>query len=90
MKTRILIMLVVCLLVVGAAVASELISIDWYVFGGGGGSVSNGTTEIESTIGQPVVGGVSEGKLVLCSGYWCGSDGIYIAPKYIYLPLVMK
>ena len=90
MKTRILIALVVCLLLAGATLAGELSSIDWNVIIGGGGSISNGTTELVTTIGQPVVGMVSEEKYILCSGYWCGSEDMYIVPQYIYLPLVMK
>jgi hypothetical protein len=91
MKTRIFLLLAACLLLAGVALASEMPSLDWNVIGGGGGYLKAGTTVINATIGQPVVGEVSTSKLDLCSGFWCGSDDVYNPPKItIYLPVVMR
>lgn len=57
----------------------------------GGGLVSQGGINLETAVGQPVVGAVANGA-VLCSGYWCGADappitgGMYA----LYLPTLSK
>ena len=58
----------------------------WYVLGGGGGRVTNGSVVLEGTLGQSVAGTVSQAPLEMCSGYWCGG----VSGSHIYLPMVKK
>jgi hypothetical protein len=93
MRSRIIILLVACLLLTGVALASGIPSVDWNVIGGGGGSVVADSTGIQGTIGQAVVGVVADenDKYEICSGFWCGSEDVYDPPKVnIYLPLVVR
>jgi hypothetical protein len=91
MRTRFFLLILACLLLAGVALASGVPSVDWNVIGGGGGYLKADTTVLNTTIGQAVVGEVSDGKLGLCSGFWCGSDDIYNPPDiHIYLPLVLR
>lgn len=91
MKTRIFLLLGACLIIAGVAMAAELPSLKWYVIGGGGGPMVNGKTEINGTLGQPVVGLVSEGKYSLYAGYWAGVEDVYLpADEYIFLPLIRR
>jgi len=91
MKTRIFLVLGACLLITSIALAAGLPSVKWYVIGGGGGPVVNGKIEMNGTIGQPVVGWVSEGDLGLYSGYWPGVEDIYLPlEENVYLPLIIR
>ncbi len=83
-----IILLVLCaLLLMGSRwKAITTTTIDWYVRGGGGGQVSNGSLVLEGTAGQALAGSASQDSTQLCSGYWCGSE--YTYP--LYLPLVKR
>jgi hypothetical protein len=48
-----------------------------YVIGGGGGHSEVGNHTLEGTVGQGVVGTVSNSPYKLCAGFWCG---IYYLP----------
>ncbi len=51
-----------------------------------GGQVSAGNVQLQSAIGQPLAGSVSNGNLALCSGFlWCATDD-----TSVYLPLIVK
>jgi hypothetical protein len=90
MKTRILILVVTCLIITGIAFAADLPELNWYVFGGGGGPVSAGKYWMDGTIGQPIVGRVSGEKHELYAGYWVGVEGIFNPmDENIFLPLIL-
>jgi uncharacterized protein YjeT (DUF2065 family) len=58
----------------------------------GGGEISSGELRLQTSIGQPVVGAVSNETYELCSGLICGSGapGLNIVLQKVYLPLVEK
>ena len=88
-KTRITLgaLAIASLLLVGVALAApNSPSIDWRVIGGGGGSASAGSTSVNGTIGQAVVGAHTSAPYELCAGFWCGAGTKHRA----YLPLVLK
>jgi hypothetical protein len=90
MKTKLAIsLLIVCALLLMGSVwkAPNTSEIFWYVLGGGGGRVTNGSITVEGTLGQPVAGFVSQSPLELCSGYWCGAG---VSSYQVYLPLVLR
>lgn len=66
--------------------AAGIPGIDWYVFGGGGGSATGGDYSLSGTIGQPLAGLDSDGDLELCSGFWCK----VLAPLRILLPIIFN
>jgi hypothetical protein len=93
MKTKLIIaMLIICsLLLMGSgwkAITST--SVRWYVLGGGGGKVTNGSLVLEGTTGQSVAGEVNEDLTGLCAGYWCGSEQIYEYIYPLYLPVIKR
>lgn len=46
-------------------------SVDWYKISGGGGASSNGTYQVNGTIGQPDAGGApSGGNFSVTGGFW--------------------
>ncbi len=58
----------------------------WHVIAGGGGRNTVENTTLRGTIGQAVVGEVSNTGHQLCSGFWCGA----MVDHHIYLPLVLR
>ncbi|MEJ2734920.1 MAG: hypothetical protein P8189_15360 [Anaerolineae bacterium] len=78
--------LLACLLVAGVAQAYRASAADWWVIGGGGGHVATAPYTLDGTVGQAVVGTVSQVPYDLCTGFWCGAEGTY----RIYLPLVLR
>jgi hypothetical protein len=85
-KAGVVVLALVALLVVaGSALAANGYEIFPHVFGSGGGRVQAGDYVLDATIGQALVGEVSEGSFELCAGFWCGM-GRYKA----YLPLVLR
>ena len=70
-------------LIVGAAPLA--LDIGRSVIGGGGGNSSAGAYVLDGTVGQPVVGTVSNSPYNLCAGFWCGM-GVY----KVYLPFVLR
>ncbi len=73
------------LMLAGTALAQGTTAIPWSVLGGGGGHTEAGGISLDGTIGQPIVGTVSQGNYELCAGFWCGT-----AQYLVYLPLVMR
>jgi hypothetical protein len=70
----------------GIVLADGTPAIDWHVIGGGGGHVEAGTYGLDGTIGQAVVGTVTDTGSELCSGFWwCAA-----VEHKIYLPLVFR
>ncbi len=85
-RTMILLTVAVLLLLTGAVLAQGTPSVDWWVIGGGGGHVENGNQALDGTIGQAVVGVVSNDPYELCSGFWC-----WAAVEYkMYLPVIFR
>jgi hypothetical protein len=83
MKNRIIhitvIVLVVMVAVGGAVSASPpALELSRYVIGGGGGHSDAGNYTLDGTVGQAVVGKVSNPPHELCAGFWCG---IYYLPE---------
>jgi hypothetical protein len=69
----------------GVVLAANGFEIDRWVFGGGGERVAEGDYVLNGTVGQAVVGGISNDPYELCAGFWCGM-GEYT----VYLPLVVR
>jgi len=76
------------LLVTGTALALSTPTIDWWVFGAGGGPSSGGEIVVRDTIGQPVIGPSSGGDVNLEAGYWV--SGEVVVENDIHLPLVIR
>lgn len=60
----------------------------WNVIGGGGGTSSSASYEVEGTIGQPISSGAvgaSNSNYQLSSGFWFANS-----PIRIYLPAIVK
>lgn len=83
---------IVCALLLASSAwaAPEASTILWNFLGGGGGRVVNGSVTLEGTLAQSVTGPVAQGAASLCSGYWCGSEEIYLPGMTIYLPVVIR
>ncbi len=77
--------LIALLLLGGAVLAQGTPAIPWSVLGGGGGHAETGSIALDGTIGQPMVGQVSNLSYALCAGFWCGT-----AQYRVYLPLVLR
>ncbi len=86
MKQVTLLLLLVLFLLAGNVMAQGAPSIPWSVIGSGGGHAEAGSYTLDGTVGQPIVGQVSNLPYSLCSGYWCGAA----APYRVYLPLVLR
>jgi hypothetical protein len=77
MKRKYIIFLaaVLSLLIAGGALANGTTTIDWWVLGGGVGTVDyGGELIVDATLGQPVIGDSSADGVSLGAGYWYGSD----------------
>jgi hypothetical protein len=95
MKTRIIILVIVCLTLTVPVLAQSSTNYDlsWHVSAGGGGRMTSTGHMLLGTVGQPLVGtmAASSGHK-LCSGFWCSGSwfasetGLY----QIYLPVVLK
>ena len=89
MKTKILILLqvlIISLVVVGLALANGTVDLPRWVLGSGASDASAGDVTLQSTLGQPIVGGISGGDITLEQGFWHGSSNQHD----IYLPLILK
>jgi hypothetical protein len=60
--------------------------LDWYKVSGGGGSISGGSFNLISTIGQAEAGKMSGGSFSLTGGFLFGTTNNYT----LYLPLLSK
>ncbi len=82
--------LLICLLVVGSALAgsSENYRIDWFtpMTSSGGGMASSDNYTVSFTVGQSVIGTSSSSDHEVCTGFWCE---VASALK-IFLPLILK
>ena len=78
MIRRMLLLLLLLLLVLlagssspsGQVTAQGETQINWWIFAGGGGSSECGDVQINTTLGQAVVGTAQEGDTTLTSGFW--------------------
>jgi hypothetical protein len=52
------------------ALARAGVTIDWHIIAGGGGRVHSSSYIVDSTLGQPVAGGVAGEHHQVGSGYW--------------------
>lgn len=89
MKTKVLILLlllILSLVIVGLAVANNGVALSRWVLGGGASKSTGGDTTVQASLGQPIVGAVSNGNVTLGQGFWHGGSGGY----HIYLPLVQR
>jgi hypothetical protein len=66
-------------------------SVDWWVMGGGSGSGSAGSSSLDGTFGQAVVGVEGSGEYVICAGFWYGLGPCGDPPRVtVYLPIVLR
>lgn len=86
MRIKIVVLLAAFILLAGVALANATPAIERYVLGGGGGRVEAGPYRLDGTMGQGVVGTVSDGAYELCSGFWCGGA----VEHRNYLPLILR
>lgn len=89
MKTKILIfslVMVLSLAIVGLALANNGVAVPRWVLGGGASDATAGDTTLRATLGQPMVGVVSDGNVTLGQGFWHGGS----SGHNIYLPLVQR
>jgi hypothetical protein len=77
--------LVISFLLATVVMANGPPSIDWWVIGGGSGGAAAGSHILDGTLGQAMVGTVSNGGFELRSGFWSGLAGFEI-----YLPLILR
>lgn len=70
-----------------ALAASDYV-LTWYSISGGGGQItsSDGMYSLSSTVGQPVVGIVSQNGSKLCSGFWCQVWSYF----NLHLPIIQR
>jgi hypothetical protein len=79
--------LALSLLIASVALAVGTPSITWWVIGGGGESTTIGTTSLDSTMGQWVVGSDKSEGLQLGPGFWGGGwDEVY----RVFLPVALR
>jgi hypothetical protein len=69
-KLALLLTILICLLVVGAVVATSAPNASWNVMAGGGGKSTSGNIVLQDTIGQPIIGSSSGGNINLNAGFW--------------------
>ncbi len=72
MKTKILIfslVMVLSLAIVGLALANNGVAVPRWVLGGGASDSTAGDTTLRATLGQPIVGVVSDGNVTLGKGF---------------------
>ena len=87
MKTKIriaVLVLVLSLILVGAALADNEFQVPRWVLGSGASESTSSSVTLNATLGQPFIGLVSSGDTSLEQGFWHGSS------PSIYLPLVQK
>ena len=82
--------ILVCLGIVGGALAASNPAIGWQVISGGGASASGGVITINNTLGQPVIGVSSEDNISLGSGYWYGLSGSIDGMNHTYFPVILR
>jgi hypothetical protein len=88
MKMKILILslaLVLILVVAGLALANGGVELSRWTLGGGASDSTAGDITLQATLGQPIVGVVSNGDVTLGQGFWHGQDKFEI-----YLPTILK
>lgn len=71
---------------VGVGQVSANFDLSWHVIGGGGKRSTSANHIVMGTIGQPVVGVVTNAVHEVCAGFWCATVVQYRA----CLPLVLK
>ena len=74
------------LVAVGLVLANGGIELPRQVLGGGASDSTAGEVSLRATLGQPVVGVVSEGEVTLGQGFWYGGAAEY----RVFLPLVLS
>jgi hypothetical protein len=84
-KASILLISAALLLLTSVALANGTPSVDWWVIGGGGGHAETAPYALDGTVGQPLVGVVSNTPYQLCFGFWGGG-----AEYKIYLPVILR
>lgn len=88
---KVILALAALLLLTSVVLASGTPSVDWWVIGGGGGPAEALPYALNGTVGQPVVGVVSDDPYELCSGFWCRGAGAGAGAEYkIYLPIIFR
>jgi hypothetical protein len=78
--------LALSLVAVGLVLANGGVERGRQVLGGGASDSAAGQVSLRATLGQSVVGVVSQGDVILGQGYWHGGA----ADHTVYLPLVVR
>jgi hypothetical protein len=84
-KMPVIFLVLLSLLLTASALLPAAADIDWWAFGGGGSSVSQGARTLDSVVGQGMVGSERGAGKDLCSGYLCSSAGFTL-----FLPLATR
>ena len=94
MRTRALILTLVLTLLLtaaGVALANDAVELPRWVLSGGASDASGGDMIVRATLGQPVVGLVTNGggDVALGQGFWSGGN-LPQSRYQIYLPLIKR
>lgn len=98
MQPRKLILLALLLLLALALVAGNGLastggnpSLWWYLLAGGGETSTSPGFALHGSIGQPLVGSMSNSTTRLASGFWPGEGAALGMPtQYLFIPLTLK
>ena len=91
MKTKILILILVVVLslaVVGLALADGGLAWPRWVLSSGASESTAGDVAIHATLGQPMVGVISQGDVTLRQRFWHGEQ--FPESGHVYLPMLEK
>lgn len=72
--------------IVSVTAASSLFNIEWGVFSSGGGGISAGDIQLNSSLGEPITGYSTGGVFSLDSGTWTDN----LEQKSIFMPVVIR
>ena len=97
MKKRVVLLCLLCLLLaIGAGVVAETaeLALPWHVIAGGGGTVRSDEIALRFTVGQPVIGAMTDNGRgrSLWSGYWPGiaRSSPAVPGQSIFVPMILS
>ena len=90
MKTKVLILVLVLFLgTAGVVLANDSLELQRWALGGGASDSGVNDITLRATLGQPVVGVVSDGDITLGQGFWKGGP-LGENRINLYLPFVQR
>ncbi len=72
--------------IVSVSADNSLFNIEWGVFSSGGGRISAGDVQLDSSLGEPITGNSTGGEISLDSGTWTD----ILEQKSVFLPLIIR